>query len=456
MHKPTLENVVGSIEESNSAGRRDAQDNPRRTRPGQDANRAKSDARRRGGARQCDDQAQRGAKGTGRDSRAWTACPTRRSGGQAAQGLRGTLIAVACAPGLLTTEAQAQSEVNLVSNTAGPTQSTGWQMYALRFTTGPSEHWREGEGPPTMLHHCYHAGIGLDNCTHDEDVHLSCTGGTNGTPPQARAELTGQLEDVPAEHDGATPFTIRLSLTAPIESTAADLRDNAIEVIGGTLKSVLAVDGRADLWALGIGPDGNAEISVTVQGGGTCGEPGVLCTSDGTVLAETVSATVAGVPLGAGAANEDTEEALDALARWVDQSPLEAETRKVTGRDLLTGSTFSLTAGGGEPGAGVGSLWGRGSISSFSGVEDELTLDGEVASAILGGDFSQGRWTAGAMVAHSIGDGSYREGEQRGNGQARGRARPDHPVVTATPVAVMVGIARLVFGAATPMPGCPR
>ena len=43
----------------------------------------------------------------------------------------------------------------------------------LRCFAG-STHWT-GQ-PPTKLHHCYHAGWGLHNCSHDEDVHLSCGG----------------------------------------------------------------------------------------------------------------------------------------------------------------------------------------------------------------------------------------------------------------------------------------
>ena len=37
-----------------------------------------------------------------------------------------------------------------------------------------------------------------------------------------------------------------------------------------------------------------------------------------------------------------------------------------------------------------------------------MTLDGEVASALLGADFSLGRGSAGLMVAHSLGEGGYR------------------------------------------------
>lgn len=127
-----------------------------------------------------------------------------------------------------------------------------------------------------------------------------------------------------------------------------------------------------------------------------------------------MSATIAGVPIGTGRASEDAQEGLDALARWMDESPLEPATRKVTGRDLLFGSTFALTTGTGEPGAGTTSLWGRGAVSRFDGREDELTLDGEVASAMLGADFTHGRWSAGAMLAHSLGEGSYAEGGHGG------------------------------------------
>ena len=80
--------------------------------------------------------------------------------------------------------------------------------------------------------------------------------------------------------------------------------------------------------------------------------------------------------------------------------------RTVSGRELLSGTSFALTAGSAE--TGFGALWGRGAVSSFDGREGEVTLDGEVASALLGGDFSRGRGTAGLVVAHSLGEGGYR------------------------------------------------
>ena len=82
--------------------------------------------------------------------------------------------------------------------------------------------------------------------------------------------------------------------------------------------------------------------------------------------------------------------------------------RTLGNRELLFGSSFNVTAEAGGSGGGTVSIWGRGAVSGFDGREDELTLDGEVASAMLGADWSRGRALAGLIVGHSIGDGGYR------------------------------------------------
>ena len=124
---------------------------------------------------------------------------------------------------------------------------------------------------------------------------------------------------------------------------------------------------------------------------------------------------VAGQDLsGATPDNEATREAeaqarIESLAKWLrgesgeDRRPLQSRT--LTSRDFLTGTSFALT--GGTAQTGFGSLWGRGALSRFDGREDELTLDGEVASAMLGADWTLGRGMAGLAVAHSRGEGGY-------------------------------------------------
>ncbi len=80
--------------------------------------------------------------------------------------------------------------------------------------------------------------------------------------------------------------------------------------------------------------------------------------------------------------------------------------RAVSNRDLLIGSSFSVT---GEASAGGAvSLWGRGAHATFDGRDGDLTLDGEVTSAMIGADWAHDAWTAGLLVSHSRGEGGYR------------------------------------------------
>ena len=82
-------------------------------------------------------------------------------------------------------------------------------------------------------------------------------------------------------------------------------------------------------------------------------------------------------------------------------------------RELLPGSSFSLTAETG--GDGILSIWGRGAVTRFAGRDAAgadagggVAVDGEVASGLLGADWTHGYWTTGLVLTHSRGDGGYR------------------------------------------------
>ena len=105
-------------------------------------------------------------------------------------------------------------------------------------------------------------------------------------------------------------------------------------------------------------------------------------------------------------ARRDTQR----LAGWLkgETDPEEAQrlrSRAVTPRDLLTGSSFALTAE--TDGGDLVSLWGRGTVTRFDGREGDLMLDGEVVTGMLGADWTGGRWTAGLIVSHSTAEGGY-------------------------------------------------
>ena len=112
-----------------------------------------------------------------------------------------------------------------------------------------------------------------------------------------------------------------------------------------------------------------------------------------------------------------------ALAGWLkgETDPEEAQrltSRAVTPRDLLTGSSFALTAE--TDGKDLVSLWGRAAVTRFDGREGDLMLDGEVVTGMLGADWTRGRWTAGLIVSHSAGEGGYSGAPGAGDGAGNG------------------------------------
>ena len=115
-----------------------------------------------------------------------------------------------------------------------------------------------------------------------------------------------------------------------------------------------------------------------------------------------------------GGGNANVQETAAAnLATWLsgetglDAGQAEA-VRTMSQRELLLGSSFSVT--GGTANEGFVSYWGRGSATRFDGREGSLYLDGEVTSAMIGADVSRGPWKSGLVVAHSLGEGGYRDG----------------------------------------------
>jgi len=83
----------------------------------------------------------------------------------------------------------------------------------------------------------------------------------------------------------------------------------------------------------------------------------------------------------------------------------------VSSEELLTGSSFHLTGGGGGRGlADTWSLWGGGSISRFKGEpEPRFSMEGDVGSGLVGFDFrAREDVLAGVALNYSEGDTDYR------------------------------------------------
>ncbi len=121
----------------------------------------------------------------------------------------------------------------------------------------------------------------------------------------------------------------------------------------------------------------------------------------------------------------------------------------------LAGSAFTLTGSEAAEGGSV-AFWGRGAQTRFDSRDGTLDLEGEIATALLGADYAKDNWLVGVTLAHSRGDGDYRDGavadRMPANGGSAVRSGMDRSVETsltaAIPYAAWRGSERLqVWGA---------
>ena len=128
--------------------------------------------------------------------------------------------------------------------------------------------------------------------------------------------LTATLKEAPPEHDGSK-FEIVISFSEEIQNSYTHVHQAASATTGGTLTSSARHQGRKDMWKFRVQPDGNGPVTFILSGGGTCAgsKSAVLCTRDGRVLSNAVSATVSG-PAAISVADAEATEGTDAAASF--------------------------------------------------------------------------------------------------------------------------------------------
>ena len=100
---------------------------------------------------------------------------------------------------------------------------------------------------------------------------------------------------------------------------------------------------------------------------------------------------------------EDVRGALEALS--LTDEP-DDTTHGMTGREVMLGSSFRLSAGG-EGGGSAFTAWGQFTTGGFEAEVDGTRLDGSVTTGFLGADVDAGRWLAGLALGVSEGEGGY-------------------------------------------------
>ena len=126
----------------------------------------------------------------------------------------------------------------------------------------------------------------------------------------APAVLTASFVEAPHEHDGSSPFKLRIAFSEGISIGFRTFRDQSLSVSGGSVKNAKRVDRRKDLWEVTVKPGSLGDVTVTLAGGRACGTAGAVCTGDGRALSATISTTVLG-PVALSVADARVREASD-------------------------------------------------------------------------------------------------------------------------------------------------
>ena len=160
---------------------------------------------------------------------------------------------------------------------------------------------------PGAMSHCSYAGWGLHNCTHEEDAVVRCW--NNDAAGAGLKSLKGRFVSPPERHDGTNRVKVRVAFSEPVEESPENVGAHGVEVEGGEVTSVSPVGGagtgsaggrnagaedREVVWEFEIEPDSDGDLTVTLEAGRPCGEPGAICTADGRALSEGISTTVEG------------------------------------------------------------------------------------------------------------------------------------------------------------------
>ena len=115
----------------------------------------------------------------------------------------------------------------------------------------------------------------------------------SATTPAAGA-LTASFADLPATHDGSSPFNVDIAFSADIDIGLVEFLDHTVEAIGGYVIAANHVNGSRDLWRIRVEPDGSGDVTLALEADRPCDEDGAVCTADGRPLALPLSGTVEG------------------------------------------------------------------------------------------------------------------------------------------------------------------
>ena len=138
---------------------------------------------------------------------------------------------------------------------------------------------------------------------------LLCLPEEDSGASSAQRALQGRFVSPPGRHDGSKRIKIRVAFSEAVDESPENVGEHGVDVEGGEVTSARPVDGNAPggaarkgtrsaggqvVWEFEIEPDSDGDVTVSLEAGRPCDEPGAICTADGRALSEGISTTVRG------------------------------------------------------------------------------------------------------------------------------------------------------------------
>ena len=122
--------------------------------------------------------------------------------------------------------------------------------------------------------------------------------------------LRARFMSPPERHDGSGRVKLRVAFSEAIDESPENVGEHGVKVEGGRVTSVRQVDNRPGggagarsgggqedgerVWEFEIEPGSDDDLTMRIDGGRPCDEPGAICTEDGRSLSEGIATTVEG------------------------------------------------------------------------------------------------------------------------------------------------------------------
>ena len=115
--------------------------------------------------------------------------------------------------------------------------------------------------------------------------------------------LEARFVSPPAQHDGSKkPVKVQVAFSEAIDESPQSVGEHGVQVKGGEVISVRTVGGQARdgrntgevVWDFEIEPGSDDDLTMRIDAGRSCDEPGAICTPDGRSLSKGISTTVRG------------------------------------------------------------------------------------------------------------------------------------------------------------------